>query len=197
MKIQKQLLRFLYDVEGLKMRVRHSWMSNGRRESVAEHTWRMALMAILFSPYLKKSVNLQKVLKIILVHDLTEVLGRDYVAFKNHPTNKQELERKSLIKLTKSLPSNLRKQILSLWEEYESNKSVEAKLAKALDKTEVLIQHLQSDIKKQTKKELKFNLSHGLAYCKYDPFVKQFRDLITKEFLNYYQKNKVDKKIYL
>lgn len=153
-------------------------------------------MAVLFSPYLDKRVNLQKVLKMILIHDLTEVHGQDYIAFKNHPLNKQELERKSLIKLLNVLPKNLNREILFLWEEYEANKTREAKLAKALDKSEVLIQHIQSDIKTQTKQELRFNLHHGIQYCEYDSFVKKFRKQINDEFLKYYRKNKVPKKIY-
>lgn len=196
-KVQKQILSFLYKAEGLKTRLRHSWLSNGRRESVAEHTWRMALMAILLSPYLRAKVNLYKVLKMILIHDLTEVVGMDYVAFKNHPRNKQELERESLNKLTKILPSKLNKEILSLWEEYEASKTREASFTKALDKTEVLIQHIQSDIKTQTKKELRFNLHHGIQYCEYDKFLRSFRKMINNEFLKYYRKNRVPKKLYL
>lgn len=196
-RIQKQLLSFLYQSEGLKKRLRHSWLSNGRRESTAEHTWRMALMAVIFSPYLDQEVNLQKVLKMVLVHDLSEVIGQDFVAFKNHPKNKHELERRSLIKLLKVLPKNQSKEFLSLWEEYETNRTQEAKFAKALDKTEVLVQHLQSDIKTQTKKELRFNLHHGQAICDYDTFLRNFRKLINEEFLSYYKKNKVNKKFYI
>ncbi|MBN8999319.1 MAG: HD domain-containing protein, partial [Rhizobiales bacterium] len=67
------LLEFFALAERLKMELRHSWLSNGRQESVAEHTWLMALMAITLAPTLEHPVDLGHVLKLIIVHDLAEV----------------------------------------------------------------------------------------------------------------------------
>src|SRR5512142_1774508 len=75
------LLSFLALSERLKFELRHSWLSNGRRESVAEHSWHMALMAILIHPYLEHPVDLGQALQIILVHDLIEAEAGDVPFF--------------------------------------------------------------------------------------------------------------------
>lgn len=189
------ILKFLHEAEKLKTLLRHSWLSNGRRESVAEHTWRMALMALLFQPYLKK-VDLLKSLKLILVHDLGEIHASDFPAFKKQPANKVELERKGLLKLTKPLPPLRQKEILELWEEYEAAKTPEARFAKALDKTEVLLQHNEADIKFMAKKKFAFNLYHGKDFTDGDEILSLFRELINKETLVHYKKYKVNKDLY-
>jgi putative hydrolase of HD superfamily len=192
----EKIIDFLHQSEKLKTVLRHSWLSSGRRESVAEHSWRMALMAMLMHSYLDKEVNLLKVLKMILVHDLVEINYQDNPAFKKQPKDKEIQERKSLIKLVKSLPSKLRLELMDLWEEYETGKTQEARFAKAMDKTEVLLQHNEADIKFLTKKEVPYNFIHGLEHCEYDSFLKNFRQLINQDTRRYYYKNKVDKKLY-
>ncbi len=102
MKSDAQLIiDFLHEAEKLKTVLRHSWLSSGRRESVAEHSWRMAFMAMLMHPYLEKEVDVLKSIKLTLVHDLVEINYKDNPAFKKQPGDKEEQERKSLIKLTK------------------------------------------------------------------------------------------------
>lgn len=195
-KDSEQILGFLHQTEKLKTLLRHSWLSSGRRESVAEHTWRMALMAILLNRYLANEVDLLKTLRLILVHDLGEIYYKDNPAFKNQPSDKAKQEEKSILKLTKTLPSDLKTEVIDLWKEYEDGRSPEARFAKAMDKIEVLLQHNEGDLKFLTKKEFSFNLYHGLKHCEYDSFLKEFRQLLNKEFLKTYQKNKVDKTLY-
>src|SRR3989344_116587 len=132
----EQIIQFLHEAERLKSILRHSWLSSGRRESVAEHTWRMALMAVLLSKYLDKEVDLLKNLKLILVHDLVEINYKDNPAFKKQPSEKSSQERKSLVKLTKILPGSIGTEVFELWEEYEAGKSLEARFAKAMDKNQ-------------------------------------------------------------
>jgi putative hydrolases of HD superfamily len=79
--------------------MRHSWLSDGRQEDVAEHTWRMALMALLLHSYLDQKVDLLKALKIILVHDLVEINYKDSPAFKKQPLDKASRERAVSLKL--------------------------------------------------------------------------------------------------
>ncbi len=66
--------------ERLKFELRHSYTSSGRQESVAEHTWRMALMAVLIEPLLKQKVDTARLLKIIVIHDLVEAEAKDVSA---------------------------------------------------------------------------------------------------------------------
>jgi putative hydrolase of HD superfamily len=67
------LLGLIIYTEGLKKELRNSWLSNGRRESVADHSWRMAMMAIVLIPRTKLDLNIEKVLKMAIIHDLAEI----------------------------------------------------------------------------------------------------------------------------
>lgn len=195
-KDSQQILDFLHQTEKLKTVLRHSWLPSGRRESVAEHTWRMALMAVLLHSYLDKGLDLAKTIKLILVHDLGEIHATDFPAFKKQPKNKTEMERKELLKLVKPLPDKLSTEILGLWEEYEKAKTLEALFAKFLDKTEVLLQHNEADLKFLIKKEVPFNLYHGKEFAEHDEFLKLFRNSINVETLQLYKKHKINKKLY-
>jgi putative hydrolases of HD superfamily len=192
----KQIINFLHESEKLKTLLRHSWLSSGRRESVAEHSWRMALMATLISPYLKTPVDLTRTLKMVLVHDLGEIYYMDNWAFNKQPKDKEIQERKALAKLARSLPVSLRAEIVSLWEEFEALQTPEARFAKFLDKTEVLLQHDEADLKFLNKKEVPLNLHHGLQYAQHDEFLKAFRQAINQETLSLYRKNKIAKELY-
>lgn len=192
----KDILKFLHEAEKLKTLLRHSWLSSGRRESVAEHSWRMALMAIVISPNLKKPVDLSKVLKMVLIHDLGEIHYKDNWAFNKTPKDKEEQERKALTKLLRHLPPLTRSKILDLWEEFEAAKTPEALFAKFLDKTEVLLQHDEADIKFLNKKEIPFNLHHGKEWAEHDEFLKAFREAINQETISIYRKGKIVEDLY-
>lgn len=176
--------------------MRHSWLSNGRRESVAEHSWRMALMAMTLHKYLDQPVDLLKTLRLVLVHDLVEINYKDNPAFKKQPDDKEQLERASLAKLLRPLPKDLRTEFSDLWEEYEAKRTNEAKFANALDKLEVLLQHNEADLKHLTRKEYSFNFTHGLIQADYDSFLKEVRQIMNQEFLENYIRNNVDKSLY-
>jgi len=82
MKIEAQkILNFLHFAENLKKLTRHSWLSDGRQESVAEHTWRISIMFLLVEPHLGIKVNSLKTLEMIVIHDIIEVIAGDVWAF--------------------------------------------------------------------------------------------------------------------
>jgi putative hydrolase of HD superfamily len=84
MEMKQNLLNILEIVklgEKLKCELRHSWLSDGRQESVAEHTWRVSLMAMLLEPYLDNKLDIVKLLKMIIIHDLVEAEAKDIPAF--------------------------------------------------------------------------------------------------------------------
>lgn len=177
------ILDFINELENLKMTMRHSWLSNGRRESVAEHTWRNALMAMIIAPELDQRVDVGHVVQMILVHDLGEIYTGDRPAWKPLNKNKHREEEDGIKQLTKNINPEIRTKILTLWEEYEENNTPEAHLAKAVDKMEVLIQHNQAGVKKWNKAERteKLALHHGDKYCEYDPTIKALKDLIRED----------------
>lgn len=153
-------------------------------------------MAIVINPYLDKPVDLPKLLKMVLVHDLAEINYKDNWAFNNTPLDKEAQERKSLIKLVKPLSAKLRSEIINLWEEFEAAKSPEALFAKFLDKTEVLLQHDEADLKFLNKKEIPFNLYHGKQWAEHDAFLRAFREAVNQETLALYRKNKIIEELY-
>lgn len=177
-----KFLKFLHEAEKLKRLLRHSWLSNGRRESVAEHSWRLILMAMILGPKLK--VDTSKIIKMVAIHDLCEVHAGDYWAFRKKLKGKHQLEKLGLKKIIRNLPIENQKEILNLWEEYELCKTEEAKLAQAADKLEVMIQHNEAKINSWNKKEYAFNLVYGNDKCEYDPLLKKLREIVKLETKN-------------
>jgi putative hydrolase of HD superfamily len=160
------VLGFLRLAERLKCELRHSWLSTGRQESVAEHTWQMALMALATYRHLEHPVAIDHVLKMILVHDLVEAVVGDvpYFATGTRKERKAELEQQAISKIRGMLDSATGGEIYDLFQEYEALHSLEAKFAKALDHLEVQIQHNLADLK--TWEEVEY----GLVYTKMDRF---------------------------
>ncbi len=88
-------IKFIKLAEKLKTEMRHSWLSDGRRESVAEHSWRLSLMALRYAEKLDQPVDLLKCLKIAIIHDLVEVISGDIPIF-NVQTIETKRQRKKL-----------------------------------------------------------------------------------------------------
>jgi putative hydrolase of HD superfamily len=179
---------FLHEIEGLKKLLRHSWLSDGRQESVAEHTWRMAIMAMVLYRELDFDVEIGKVLKMILVHDLAEVYAGDFHAFKEVPLDKHEKELLALQTLTKKLPDSASVELVELWQEFEQRETMEAKFAVALDKLEVLIQHNEADIKTWDEKEYDFNYYYAYDKVEFSEILTIFRDLVLEETIEKVEK---------
>ncbi len=180
------IIKFLNEIELLKSITRHSWMSSGRQESVAEHSWRMAIMAMALENEFP-DINIKKVMEITLIHDFWEAYEWDNPAFIDQPLDKLVIEKNAVKKLTASLDTEMQEKILSLWNEYNEWKTLESKLAKALDKLEALIQHNEANISTWEAKEYEYNLIYGMKYMKFSEFIKSFRKIVdnqTKEKIN-------------
>jgi putative hydrolase of HD superfamily len=173
------VLTFLRAAERLKTVTRSGWTSTGQQESVAEHTWRLCLMAMLLYGR-APGVDLARLLKMCLVHDLGEAIGGDVPApAQQAGASKAGQERADLVQLTASLPSALREEILVLWDEYEAASSPEARLAKGLDKLETILQHTQG--KNPEDFDYSFNLGYGQQYTAADPILAALRARLDEE----------------
>lgn len=178
-----RLLDFLALSERLKTELRHSWLSDGRRESVAEHCWHMALMALLLHRHLVHPVNLERSLALILVHDLVEALVGDVPFFEGGERRrlKQQRERAAICEIEARLGGCLGADIRALWEEFEDGATPEARFAVALDHLEVQAQHNLADLSTWEPVE------HGLVFwkmerpCAHDPFLSAFADAVTAQ----------------
>lgn len=109
--IALQLLRFARLSERLKLELRHSWLSNGRRESVAEHTWHMALLALLVHRHLEHPVDLERTFGMVLVHDLVEAEAGDVPVFETgvRQDSKRESEAEAIRKIRDLLTKPVRR----------------------------------------------------------------------------------------
>ncbi|MGH7526473.1 MAG: HD domain-containing protein [Gemmatimonadales bacterium] len=173
------VLTFLRETERLKTVTRSGWTSAGQPESVAEHTWRLCLMAMLLYGR-TPGLDLARLLKMCLIHDLGEAIGGDVPAPKQLAgTNKAGQERTDLLQLTASLPPALNLEILELWDEYEAATSPEARLAKGLDKLETILQHTQG--KNPADFDYAFNLGYGQRYTAVDPVLAALRARLDEE----------------
>ena len=167
------VLAFLRAAERLKTVTRSGWTSTGKAESVAEHTWRLCLMAMVLYGR-ADDVDLARLLKMCLIHDLGEAIGGDVPApaqIAGRPKAGQE--RADLLSLVEPLPAAGRREILELWDEYEAASSPEAKLAKGLDKLETILQHTQG--RNPDDFDYAFNLDYGQRYTAADPVLAALR----------------------
>lgn len=181
------ILDFLRATEPLKDTLRRSYTAKGRPESTAEHTWRLCLMALLFEDHYP-DLDILKLIKICIIHDLGETLSGDIAAVDQVPgSDKSLLERQDLKELVSPLPESLREKILDLWDDYDQTRSQEAQLAKAFDKLETILQHTQG--KNPPDFDYGFNLSYGKAYTDFDGVTQRLRAFIDQDTTRLAQKN--------
>lgn len=179
------LLKFIKAAEKLKTELRHSYTSSiDRKESVAEHSWMLGLMAMLFFDFVDLKVDKLKVMKMVIIHDLAEAVTGDIPTFEvsERNANKYPAEKKAMQSLTADLPANIAKEIMNLWEEHEANETDEAKMAQCLDKTEVLIQHTIADMSTWDAGDYKLGCYHKDELCDCDLFLRGFKDLVNSEW---------------
>ena len=176
------ILDFLRAAERLKTVTRSAYTSIGDRESVAEHTWRVSLMALLLAPEFPE-VDFAKLVKICIVHDLGEAIGGDIPAPEQarrlaagESAGKSADERRDLLTLVAPLAPALRDEIVALWDEYEGARTPEAKLAKALDKLETILQHTQGQNPPDF--DYRFNLGYGRAHTAEPPLIAAIRAVL-------------------
>jgi putative hydrolase of HD superfamily len=179
------ILEFLRATERLKVVTRSAYTSEGNPESVAEHSWRLCLMALVLREEFSE-IDLGKLLAICIVHDLGEAIGGDVPAPEqarrraaDPGATKATQEREDLLTLLAPLSASLRQTITALWDEYEAAASPEARVAKALDKLETILQHTQGTNPRDF--DYRFNLGYGRAFTDNHPAIVRLRALLDRE----------------
>jgi putative hydrolases of HD superfamily len=172
------ILDFLRAAERLKVVTRSGYTTEGDRESVAAHTWRLTLMAMLVHDEFP-DVDFARLVKICIVHDLGEAIGGDVPAPLQTAAGKADVERRDLLTLAAPLPDRHRAELVALWDEYEAAASPEARLAKALDKLETILQHTQG--RNPSDFDYRFNLGYGRRYTEGHPLIEAVRRLLDEE----------------
>lgn len=164
----KELLKILAVAEKLKCNTRHCYTSSGRHESVAEHSWRIALMAMLIAPEFPEA-DMDKVIRMCLIHDLGEAFTGDIPTFDK--TDADSLQEENLLEgWVQTLPAQTSGEFSELLAEMKVMETPEAKIYKALDKLEAVIQHNESDISTWLPLEYGLQLRYGAENVKFSPF---------------------------
>ena len=179
------VLAFLRAAERLKSTTRTGYTSTGQQESVAEHPWRLCLMALVLRPAFPE-IDFAKLVKICIIHDLGEAVHGDVPAPEQArraaagaTAGKATQERRDLLELLTPLPAMVRDEITALWDEYEAAQSLEAKLAKGLDKLETIMQHNQG--LNPADFDYRFNLGYGRQHTADIPVIAQLRAMLDEE----------------
>ena len=169
-----ELLEFLAMAEKLKSNTRHSYTSSGRHESVAEHSFRLALMAYMVSDEVPE-IDTDKVIRMCLIHDLGEAITGDIPSFEK--TDSDEAAEDSAVSgFVNQLPEYWKKQLGEMYREMNELKTPEAKLYKALDKLEAVIQHNEADISTWLPLEYELQLTYGTEECSFNEYINSLRD---------------------
>ena len=141
----QQQLAFTNELEKLKATHRNNRTLDAYRfENSAEHSWQGALMALVFREYIPEEVNLEKVMSMLLIHDLGEIYAGDTFIFDDvGKSDSYDSEFESLKISLDKLPSDQQESFLGLWQEFETGISMEAKYARVLDALVPLLNHLE------------------------------------------------------
>ena len=168
-----ELLEILSVAEKLKCNTRHCWLSSGRHESVAEHSWRVSLMAMLLMSEFPDA-DMNKVIRMCLIHDLGEAFTGDIPAFEKTAAD-TEKEEDLFDAWVQTLPQKNKEEFVSLLTEMNALQTQEAKIYKALDKMEAVIQHNESDISTWLPLEYDLQLHYGEENVQFSPYFQSLK----------------------
>ena len=168
-----ELLQILTVAEKLKCTTRHCYTSSGRQESVAEHSWRIALMAMLIAPEFPDA-DMDKVIRMCLIHDLGEAFTGDIPTFDKTAADAAK-EDAIFDRWVQTLPEETREEWLLLLAEMNAMETQESKIYKALDKMEAVIAHNESDISTWLPLEYDLQLQYGKENVAFSPWFQSLK----------------------
>ena len=175
----RALLDALHIAERLKAELRHCETSRGRRESVAEHSWRLALMAFFMKDEFP-ALDMDKVIKMCLIHDLGECFTGDIPTFLKSAKDEKK-EDTALFSWVAALPAPYNAELAALYTEMGALQTDEAKLYKALDKLEAVIQHNESDIRSWEPLEYDLNRTYAYDAVAFSPYLTKLREAVRED----------------
>ncbi len=174
-------LTFLNKIEKLKSVPRHCVTADGVLENVAGHSWRTAMMAYLIQEEFPE-VDMDKVIKMCLLHDIGEAVTGDIPTFQKNEKD-EAVEKQAIDRLLRILPDSLYEELTAMFAEMDALKTKEARIYKALDKLEAVIQHNESDISTWLPLEYELQQTYAAKSVEGLPFLEQVQDACVKETL--------------
>jgi putative hydrolase of HD superfamily len=140
-------IEFIKEIDKLKYIVRKTKLLNSDRpENDAEHSWHLAMMAIILSEHSNSPIDVLRVVKMLLIHDLVEIDAGDtfiYDTQKSHDNTEEE--RLAAERIFGLLPKGQASELMAIWEEFEEQKTNEARFARAMDRLEPLLQNVSNN----------------------------------------------------
>ena len=172
----RKLIDFLRVMERLKDAPRHCWTTGGRRESVAEHSWRVALMAMLMADEFPE-LDIDRVIRMCLVHDIGEAITGDIPTFVKTDADRV-VEGREVDALIGGLPEPWPEALGALFAEMEALQTPEAELYKALDRMEAIQSHNESAVETWLPLEYDLQLTYGQKNMQFSEYLKELRAAI-------------------
>lgn len=157
-RLYKQL-EFIHEIDKIKFILRRTRLFNSdRRENDAEHSWHLALMAMVLEEHANEPVNILRVIKMVLIHDIVEIDAGDvffYDKTQNHDNRPEEYQ--AAQRIFGLLPADQAEELIGLWEEFEEQKSFDAKFGRVLDRLEPLLQNASNKGGTWKEHDVRFN----------------------------------------
>lgn len=177
----RALLDALHIAERLKDATRHCYTSGGRHESVGEHSWRAALMAFFLRDEFPEA-DMDKVVRMCLIHDLGEAFTGDIPSFVKTAAD-EATEDRLLGDWVSSLPAPYAAEMQALYAEMAALETTEAKIYKAIDGLEAIIQHNESDLSTWIPREYELNVAYANDKVAFSPYLQTLRQAIREDTL--------------
>lgn len=175
----EQLIQFAGLIEKLKCNTRHSWTTSGRQESVAEHCFMLALLSYFVRDEFPEA-DMNRVMLMCLVHDFGEALTGDIPAFLK--TGEDEAaEDGAVSRLLAGLPDRERAELTALFAEMKEMKTAEAKICKALDKMEAVLQHNEASIETWLPLEYELQMNYGEKEVAFSPYMTELKERLNRD----------------
>ncbi len=140
-------LRFVSEIDGLKGVLRQTMLPGpARRENSAEHSWHLAMMALVLGEYAPPGTDLSRVIGMLLVHDLVEIDAGDLFVYADAAQQRRQeaAERAAADRIFALLPPDQAGRLRQLWDEFEERQSPEARFARALDRLQPMLENLDA-----------------------------------------------------
>ena len=177
----RKLLDALLIAERLKDVTRHCYTKNGRHESVAEHSWMSTLMVYFLKDEFPEA-DMNKVMQMCVIHDLGEAFTGDIPTFDKTAAH-EATEEEMLYSWIATLPEPYASEMRALYEEMAKRETLDAKIYKAIDNLEAVIQHNISDLSTWIPKEYELNKTYGYDKVAFSEYLIKLRDEIKKDTL--------------
>lgn len=174
-----EFLQFLHRVEKLKSVPRHCWTADGVRESVAAHSWRMTVMALLLRDVFPQ-VDMDKVMRMCVIHDMGEAITGDIPTFEKTESD-NATEQQQVHGLFATLPQPLDSELTALFDELEAEQTPEAKVYKAIDRMEAVLQHNEASLDTWLPLEYDLNRTYGWEHLEEFPFLMEVRKQLLQD----------------